>query len=355
MEQLAIVPILGVLLVAHEAGHFVTARMAGIVVEEFAIGFPPRVFSRVIGGVRYSLNALPLGAYVKMLGEEDPSSPGSFASKPLPHRALVLAAGSLVNLGAAVLIFAIAYATGWPDPSAIQIRVTEVAPDSPAQRAGLRPGDTVRFLDGREIHLPGELREWVQQRLGEPTELMVERNGQRVTLSIVPRTGWPEGQGPLGVRLQARALPLPHDPFSSLAFGVRHTFQVIGLTLSLPAMVIRGEVPLELARPLGLPGMTQLAAEATTAVVESGWIFPVLLLAGVFSAGMAVANLLPLPALDGGRLLFVVIEAIRGQRVPPEREGLIHMAGLLVLVSLLVGISLYELVEPPPSIDWGLR
>lgn len=355
MEQLAIIPILGFLIITHELGHFIAARASGVVVEEFAIGFPPRLATFVRGGVRYSLNLIPFGAYVRLLGEEDPSAPGSFASKPKSTRAVILAAGSGVNFLVAVLAFALAYGTGWPDPSSIIVGVGEVLPDSPADRGGMRPGDVVRALDGSPVRGPVELREYVQNRLGQPIRVTVEREGATRELTLVPRTEIPEGQGPLGIRLQPRLVPVPHDPVSSLLFGVRQSLQVVGLTLVAPVLAIQGQLPLEVVRPIGLPGMTQLAAEATTAVVASGWFFPVLVLAGVFSAGLAIANLLPLPALDGGRLLFVAIEAIRGRRVAPEREGLIHAAGLMVLLSLMIAISFYDIVQPLPGIDWGLR
>lgn len=354
MEQLAIIPILGFLIIAHELGHFIAARVSGVVVEEFAVGFPPRLGSVVQGGIRYSLNLIPFGAYVRLLGEEDPSAPGSFAGKSKSARALILGAGSGMNLIVAMLAFALAYGTGWPDPSAVVVRIAEVLPESPGHAGGLRGGDVVRAMDGAVIQGPAELRGYVQGKLGQPVRVTVEREQGTRELTVVPRTEWPEGQGPLGIRLQARALPVPHDPVSSLIFGARQTLQVVGLTVIAPALAIRGELPLEVVRPIGIPGMTQLAAEATTAVVESGWLFPVLVLAGVFSAGLAAANMLPFPALDGGRLLFVAIEAIRGRRVAPEREGLIHAAGLMLLLSLMILISFYDVVQPLPAIDWGL-
>ena len=130
-------------------------------------------------------------------------------------------------------------------------------------------------------------------------------------------------------------------------FGVQRSVEIVGLTFVAPVMAIKGDLAPELVRPIGLPGMTQVAAEATTAAVSSGWWYPILLITGAFSAGLAVANMLPLPALDGGRLLFVAIEAVRGQRVSPEREGLIHLVGMVVLLSLMVFISFYDLVVPP--------
>lgn len=339
---------------AHELGHFVVARLCGVVVEEFAIGFPPRLLSRVIGGVRYSLNSIPFGAYVRLLGEDDPAATGSFASKAKLPRALILAAGSGVNLLVAVLAFALAYGTGWPDNSNLSIRVAEVVAGSPGDLAGLRVGDIIRSVGDKVVRTPSDLRDSLEASPGQPVPVTIDREGTESTLKVVPRKEWPEGQGPVGIRLEVRALPTAHDPISSLGFGVKQALQIVGLTLMAPAMAIHGDLPLDAVRPIGLPGMSQLAAEATTAVVQSGWIFPVLMLTGVFSAGLAVANLLPLPALDGGRLFFILVEAIRGRRIAPEREGMIHAAGLMLLLSLMIAISFYDVLQPVPAIDWGL-
>jgi regulator of sigma E protease len=357
LEILAIVPILGFLMIAHEFGHFIVAKRSGIVVEEFAIGFPPRLLSTERGGVRYSLNLIPFGAYVKMLGEEDPSAPGSFASQSKRVRAIVLAAGSGMNFLVAVAAFAIAYGTGWPEPVA-QINIADVAAGSPAQVAGLQSGDVVVRVDGREVKNSGELRAQVLRSLDQPMQVGVLRGGQDITLTMTPRSQPPEGQGALGVRLQDRPIsvePVPHGPIESIAFGFRRTLDIIGLTFVAPVMAIRGEVEPDQVRPIGLPGMAQVAGQSARAAMESGWWFPVLLITGAFSAGLAVANMLPLPALDGGRLLFVLIEAIRGRRVSPEREGLIHFVGLAVLFSLMILISFNDLRSPLPAIDWGLR
>ena len=179
MEWLAIVPILGLLMIAHELGHFIVAKKSGIVVEEFAIGFPPRLFSRVTrDGVRYSLNLIPLGAYVKMLGEEDPTAPGSFASQSKRIRLAVLVAGSAMNFLVAVAAFSFAYGTGWPDVSASPIEIGGIAAESPAQAAGLQPGDVVRSVDGKDVATIPEFQREIQSHLGQSMQLVVERGGQ---------------------------------------------------------------------------------------------------------------------------------------------------------------------------------
>jgi len=151
LEWLAIIPILSLLMLVHEWGHFVTARRAGIVVQEFGFGLPPRLFGKEWNGVVYSINAIPFGAFVKMLGEEDPTQPGSFARQPKRVRAIVLAAGSGMNFLLAAVVFGIAYMAGWPTPVDNEVEIAQVAPGAPADQAGLQVGDVVVSPNGQPI------------------------------------------------------------------------------------------------------------------------------------------------------------------------------------------------------------
>src|SRR5437763_7896540 len=284
-------------MIAHELGHFIVAKKSGIVVEEFAVGFPPRLLSRIAGGVRYSLNLVPLGAYVKMLGEADPAAPGSFASQRKLVRAAVLVAGSGMNFLVAVVAFSLAYGTGWPDASASPPEIGAIAPGSPAESAGIQSGDVVRQVNGSDMATIQDFQREIQQHLGQPMELRLDRGGQTIDLSVTPRAQPPEGQGALGVQLIRRALPVRHGPLESIVFGFRNTIGIIATAVIAPVMAIRGELAPDLVRPIGLPGMTQLAAQAATATLDTGWWFPILLIVGGFSASLAFVNMLPLPAL----------------------------------------------------------
>jgi regulator of sigma E protease len=355
LQILAILPILSLMMVLHELGHFITARRAGIVVEEFGFGLPPRIFGIKRGGVIYSLNWIPFGAFVKMLGEEDPSQTGSFASKGKLTRAIVLAAGSGMNFLLAVVAFAIAYMSGWPSPVPNEVQIVRVADESPAQQAGLQEGDRVISMAGRPVTQVDDFRTITQENLGQPMPLRVQRDGTELTLSVTPRANPPEGQGAVGVAIGAPTRPQSHGPLESIVFGFERSVQIIALTLMAPVQVLRGVFPAELVRPIGLPGMAQVAGDAAQAAFDSGMWFPVLTVTGTFSAGLAIANMLPIPALDGGRLLFVLIEAVRGRRVSPERENMFHFVGIVVLITLMLIISLNDLVAPIPPVDWGPR
>jgi regulator of sigma E protease len=358
LQFLWIIPILSVLLVAHELGHFFTARWAGITVEEFGVGLPPRLLGIKRGGVIYSLNAIPFGAFVRMLGEEDPTHPGSFARKPKLVRMGVLAAGSAMNFLLAVVAFAVAFATGVPTiVNETAIRVVSVAENSPAQAAGLQVGDLIYTIGGRPAVPLEQFRQITTENGGKPTALEVERDGARTQVMVTPRANPPKDQGAMGIAIQPHGTvgPQRYSIPESLWMGVTTAGGVVLTTLSIPVLLINGVITPEVARPIGLPGMAQAAGQAASASMASGWWYPVLALTGFISAGLSLANMLPLPALDGGRFLFVIIEAIRGRRISPEREAAVHFVGLVALLALMILISINDLNSPLPAIDWGVR
>jgi len=355
MDIVIFLAILSLLVFVHELGHFLLAKRAGIKVEEFGFGFPPRLLAVRRGETEYSINLIPLGGFTKMLGEENPAEPRSFARAKKRWRVAILSAGSLMNILLAIVLFAGAYMVGWPTATATEVQIFRVADSSPAAAAGLQEGDLVLSLAGAKISSAKELKERTHSNLGRMIPIVVKRGDQQVTLNIQPRTTWPSDQGPLGVGIwdkPTKIEPVAYDPLRSLAMGAQRTGEVIVLTLSVPMMILRGQLPAELARPVGPIGIYQVTSQAAAATADTGWFFPLLNVAAVFSAGLGLANLLPIPGLDGGRLLFVLIEAVRGKRISPEREGLIHFAGLVLLVSLMVLISYFDLLFPIAGVDW---
>jgi regulator of sigma E protease len=357
-SQLAVIPVLSVLLLVHELGHFLAARRAGIIVEEFGIGLPPRIFGVKRGGVIYSLNFIPLGAFVKMAGENGEVSEGTFASKSKLARAGVLVAGPGMNFLFAGLLFAVAFMVGWPPPTSMDIFVQRVMPGSPAEAAGLQPGDKLVALDGQRLETASQFVSATRERLGQQVTLTIERDGAQTTRQIVPRTEWPDGEGPLGIGLQGTVIemqPVSYPPHEALARGMLRAGEMVVFTLSVPVMIAEGIIDPELARPIGPVGIAQITTDAADQIADGGWWFPLISITAAISVGLAVANMLPLPALDGGRLLLIGVEAIRGRRIAPEREGALHFVGLIVLLTLMVVIAYYDIVTPIPEIDWGPR
>src|SRR5437588_1055616 len=200
MNVLWFLPILSVMMFVHELGHFVTARLAGITVLEFGFGLPPRLWGfKGKNGVIYSINWIPFGAFVKMLGEEDPTAPGSFASKPRGIRAIVLAAGSGMNFLLAVVAFSMVYIVGVPGvPPDAPVTVAQVAPDSPAEQAGLQAGDVVLTFNGQPVNVQS-FRDDTQAHLDQPIKVEVKRGDQTVPVTLTPRSNPPEGQGAIGI------------------------------------------------------------------------------------------------------------------------------------------------------------
>jgi len=305
-------------------------------------------------GTVFTVNAIPFGGFARMLGEEDPSAPGSLASKGKLARIFVLSAGGLMNLLAAVLFFALAMMLGAPtvaDPE--NAMVSSVSPGSPAEAVGLQAGDVILRADDAEVLTITDLQEYTQAHLGETIVLTVQRDEEMLEIAVVPRLDVPAGEGPIGIGLSPRTTIESVPWYEAIWSGVQQTVTLIGLIFTVPVQIIKGLIPAELARPVGPVGVGQLVGDAVQYSLDTGWWYPAMQIMGTLSVALAVTNLLPLPGLDGGRILFVIVEGIRGRRVDPAKEGLVHLIGLALLVALMLFITWQDLVNPVPGIDWG--
>ena len=332
--------ILSLLVFVHEFGHFIVAKLAHVRVDEFGFGYPPRLAK--IGQwheTAITLNWLPIGGFVRM-GEDDPSQPDSLANKPRWVRALVFVAGALMNLLLAAVLFTATYMAGTAIPvEGAGAGIYYVSPDSPAYEAGLRAGDTIISLDGETITTVEQAIEITQAHLGQPMEVVARRSDKLLDpVSVTPRTNPPENEGAMGVSL---SLPFTMQSFplgQAISLGVRTTVNVVASIPSVIAGMIRKELPAEVSGVVGIYSMT---AEA----VQSG-LGQLFEFAGLLSLNFFLFNLLPLPALDGGRLLFVVLEWIRrGRRVPPEKEGMVHAVGMAVLLCATAVVTYFDVVR----------
>lgn len=263
-----------------------------------------------------------------------------------------------MNFLAAGFLFAVAYMIGWPTATQMDVFVYKVSANSPAAIAGLQVGDKIVALDGQPLKTADEFVTATKSRLGRPVLITIDRNGTQLLKEMVPRTQWPEGDGPLGIGLQGKVVemkPVAYGVFPSVGMGFDRAWQMVTFTLSVPAMIIQGVLPADLARPIGPVGIYQITTQAADQAADNGFWFPIVSITATISAGLAVANLLPFPALDGGRLLLIGVEAIRRKRIAPEREGALHFVGLMVLLAIMVIISYYDVIAPLPNIDWGLK
>ena len=305
-------------------------------------------------GTIFSVNAIPFGGFARMLGEEDPSAPGSLASKGKLARIFVLSAGGIMNLLVAVLFFALAMMVGAPtiaDPE--NAVVNSVSPGSPAEAVGLQAGDLILRADDTEILSITDLQEYTQAHLGQTIVLAVQRDGELLEIAVVPRVDVPPGEGPIGIGLSPRTTIERSPWYEAVWNGLKQTVTLTGLIFTVPVQIIRGLIPVDLARPVGPVGVGQLVGDAVQYSLDTGWWYPAMQIMGTLSVAVAVTNLLPLPGLDGGRILFVIVEGIRGRRVDPAKEGLVHLIGLALLVALMLFITWQDLVNPVPGVDWG--
>lgn len=233
-------------------------------------------------------------------------------------------------------------------------RIEATAPDSPAEQAGLKPGDLVYTVDDTVITLDTALSDVVSQRLGEEMSLAVLRDGSLVNAVMTPRVDPPQGQGALGVQIGPVTDFAPLPVMDSIVQGFTQTGRYIMLVLQLPVQLILGQADPGAAQVSGPVGIAREVGGAVSSSIDYGVLWPILRLAAVLSAALAITNLLPLPALDGGRLLFIAVEAIRGRRVSPEREGMVHMIGFMLLLSLMLVITVRDIASPHQTIDWSM-
>jgi regulator of sigma E protease len=342
--------VFSILVVVHELGHFIFAKRVGVKVLEFAFGYPPRIFAVKRGDTEYALNLIPFGGYVRMLGEDNPAEgEGSLASKTPWQRFQVLAAGAGMNLLLSIVFFAATFLLGVATSEPSQdVLIAGVVRDGPAAAAGLQINDAVLRVNASAVKTVADLQRLTQENAGQQISLIIRRDGEVLDpVLITPRASPPTGQGPLGIQIaNYRMVIRQYNLFEAIWMGAERTVSVIGLTLYTPVLIMKGLVPADLARPIGVVGMTQLTGAVVSQIPTSGWV-PVLNLIGLLNAGLGIAQLLPIPGLDGGRLVFVFLEWIRrGKRISAEKEGMVHLAGMVLLLALMIVITYYDIVNP---------
>ncbi len=329
--------ILAVLILVHELGHFAMAKLMGVRVDEFGLGFPPRLKTWRRNGTIYSLNAIPLGGFVKMLGENgEDTEPDSFGSKPQWQRLVILAAGPAMNLTLAVVVLFMVFVSGSPKSIAV---ITGVTAHSPAQKAGLRTGDHILALDGSRVQYLEDLQVSTQAHQGQRVTLEVERGSRIFTVHLTPRVNPPPTQGRIGVQME-KTTTVRYDPGTALNLSVSQLGQMVA-TLPVLAQNIAQHNGGQVAGPIGI-------AQATTQVVHQepqNGLGSLFFFMALLSANLGILNLLPIPALDGGRIIFVLISWMRRRNLDPELEGVIHVVGMAVLLLLILVVSYQDIVR----------
>jgi regulator of sigma E protease len=296
-------------------------------------------------GTEYTLNWLPIGGFVRMWGEEGAVGKGSFNDAPKRWRAATLLAGPGMNLLIALVVFTATYMIGYPESPAI---VQEVAAGSPAAAAGLRAQDAIVAVDNVRIRNIAQVKPYIDEHAGQPIKVTVLRNGQNLVFEVTPRTvaQTPSGQGKMGILFDVTAAgdyKLVKHPFGeSVQLAVGDIADNVRQIVTLPTRLLAQQIAPSEAQVVGPVGISQYAAAAVERTTTTGESFWFLNLFAAISLALAITNLLPLPALDGGRLIFVILEAIRGKRISPEREAVVHFVGMMVLLALMVLITIQD-------------
>ena len=346
---IGIVIVLGVLIFFHELGHFLCAKAFGVGVEKFSLGFGPKILGRTVGRTEYCLSAVPLGGFVKMVGEQpdeeiDPADrPYSFTHKPVGKRMLIVAAGPVFNFVLAVLIFFLVFGT-----SGIRVMepvVGEVMKDSPALEAGLQAGDRIVRINDQAISQWTEMAGLVNQSEGQPLKIVVRRDGGTRTLSVAPEKetmknifGEDEVRYAVGIKAAGETSSRRIGPLAAFQESLSRTWLISKLTVVSVVKLVQGAISV---KTLGGPIMiAQMAGEQA----EQGPV-NLLFFIALVSINLGILNLLPIPVLDGGHLMFFAVEAVTRRPVSLKTREIAQQVGILILMMLMVFVFYNDIMR----------
>lgn len=365
---LIFVAVLGMLVFVHELGHFLTAKWHGIKTDEFGFGFPPRICGfvkddttgkyRFIWGnediksanTLYSINWIPLGGFVRIEGEDGSHAddPKSFASRPAWTRVKVLAAGVCMNFIFAWLLLSVVFMLGLPQPvdpgqrdkyPDAKIQILDIAKGSPAEAMGIQLGDELVAINGERMKSLDQVQSVIMAHKGEQIAIDVNRLGKPLTLSGVPRTEYPVSEGSLGISFSETAV-VSFPWYQAFYQGAQATYNItVAILQAFGTMILSlfGIVPkvaLDVTGPVGIVYLTKQMSDL-------GFSY-LLQFAALLSINLGIINILPIPALDGGRILFVLIEKLKGSPVSQRVEGMIHQVGFILLLILMLLVTVRD-------------
>ncbi|RPF49691.1 regulator of sigma E protease [Thermodesulfitimonas autotrophica] len=342
LTVIAGIVVFGILIFFHEAGHYLAARLVGIGVHEFSLGFGPRLWGFKKGRTAYNLRAIPYGGYVRLVGldprDEERDRPYSFARKPVLHRLIVMVAGPGMNFVLAVVALALVFfIQGVPVATT---RVGEVLPGYPAAAAGIERGDRIVAIDGRTVHQWEEVLRAIGTEPHRAKVLTVERGGKTITVRVTPRID-ESGKGKIGlspVVVQKRLSLL-----SALRVGTEYTCRITVLIADFLGKMVVGRAPADVGGPVRV--MVEIGKAAHFGV------FPLIQLMAFLSINLGFFNLLPVPALDGARVAFLLWEGVTRRPVDPEKESIVHLVGFAFLILLMVLVTYRDFIQLSNGLD----
>lgn len=346
----AFVVVLGILVFVHELGHFLFARFFGVGVETFSLGFGPKIYKRTVGLTEYCISIIPLGGYVKMVGEDPKEAIDainvdlSFTHKKIFQKAMIVFAGPLFNFLLAFLIFyTIAQFSGM---YILKPVVGSVGENTPAKAAGILAGDTVKAVQGKTVESWDDMVDIIGNSTGEPLEIVISRNGEVISIKVIPKLkvvknifGENTNKYMIGISAKSGEVEhIPLNPFEALTEGIRQTWNISSLTVLSVVKIFQGTVP---TNTLGGPIMiAQMAGQqAKEGIVNLAFFIAML------SINLGIINLFPVPVLDGGHLLFFGLEAITGKAASDKVREKANQVGIALLVALMVFVFYNDIVR----------
>ncbi|OGY91362.1 MAG: RIP metalloprotease RseP [Candidatus Komeilibacteria bacterium RIFCSPLOWO2_02_FULL_48_11] len=352
---IAFILILGFLVLVHELGHFIMARRLGVAVEEFGLGFPPKIWSRLWRGTKYSLNLIPLGGFVKIKGEEGGASEerDSFSSRPVWQRTVIVMAGVVMNVLAGWLILAVLFSTSVPmeitaNTNRAYVRssdvvIADIVPNSPAEATGLKEGDKVMSIDGQQIKQIEDFQAYVAAKAGSSVKLAYSRDNVETIVMVIPEVIKEVEEGRAIIGLELAELGLVRFPVhrAVIASAKATSGYLSRIVLTLGSLVKQIVIGQGLGENLGGP---VAIAVATNDMVDLGWPYA-LLFTAVLSFNLAIINIFPFPALDGGRIVFFIVEKIRGKPSRRLVEDWFHRAGFVLLMLFAIFITYHDIMR----------
>lgn len=330
----------------HELGHFVAAKLSDVRVEEVGLGMLIRIFAIKRKGRIYSLNALPIGAFVRLTGEDGGHADDSksFSVKSKKQRFFILVAGVVMNFLLAIVVFTVVYLFGMPEWGG-EVVVKEIVADAPAAQAGIQQGDIFLKVEGIVIETGQEIWELEKEKSGKEVSLEILRGDEILKLDVLLRSEYPEDQGPLGVVNNIRPKIVKkikysffRAPVEAVKLTIEMTYEMVaGLVGVVKSLLGIGQVSVEVAGFIGI-------GQIVNGLLGFGLI-PVLQFVGIFSLNLALINIIPFPALDGGRILFVLVEAVIGKKVSPKFENFVHAMGIFVILALMILVTYKDVLR----------
>jgi len=356
MTILVFLLVLTVLVLIHEFGHFFVAKKFKIKVEEFGFGLPPRIWGKKIGETFYSLNWLPIGGFVKLYGEDEAGAgrishkikkithkSRAFYARPPWQKAMVVAAGVFMNFLLAVLIFSFLFAIVGVSVPGDRVVVNNVVKGSPAYSSGIKTGDRITYINSIKIISTQQLIDETKKNQGRGITLRITSGQIEKTVKITPRINYPKGEGPMGVGISQNVEVKKYSWYQAPVAGLKEAFNQSILLIKaggnlLGQIVSSGKVPeYSVAGPIGIAQLTGRYIEFGPAVVLS--------FVSLLSLNLAILNILPIPALDGGRLFFILIEMVTRRRVHPKFESYAHTIGMALLLALIALVTFHDLTR----------